>query len=128
MYLFFRERGREEEREEEKHQCVVAFHMPPTGDLACKSVICPDWELNQRPFGMQAGTQSTEPHQQGLNSLILMAFSASVIFCFTSSTLAKCFPLRTIFIRETKKICSGMRLGEYRGWSMRVTMFLVKNC
>ena len=25
----------------------------------------PDWELNQRPFGLQAGTQSTELHQQG---------------------------------------------------------------
>ena len=43
FYLFiFRERGREGEREGEKHQCVVASHAPPTGDLA------------------------TEPHQQGL--------------------------------------------------------------
>ena len=27
--------------------------------------ICPDWELNQRPFGSQAGTQCTEPYQPG---------------------------------------------------------------
>ena len=27
------------EREGEKHQCVVASHVPPTGDLAC---TCPD--------------------------------------------------------------------------------------
>ena len=33
--LIFRERGREGEREEEKHQCVVASHMPPTWDLVC---------------------------------------------------------------------------------------------
>ena len=33
FYLFiFRERGREGDREEEKHQCVVASHMTPTGD------------------------------------------------------------------------------------------------
>ena len=24
-----------------------------------------DWELNQQPFGSQAGAQSTEPHQPG---------------------------------------------------------------
>ena len=27
--------------------------------------MCPDWELNRRPFGFQAGAQSTEPHQPG---------------------------------------------------------------
>ena len=32
-YLFL-ERGREGKREGEKHQCAVASHMPPTGDLA----------------------------------------------------------------------------------------------
>ena len=33
--FIFRERGREREQEGEKHQCVVASHMPLTGDLAC---------------------------------------------------------------------------------------------
>ena len=33
IYLF-RQRGRGGEREGEKHQCVVASHMPPTGGLA----------------------------------------------------------------------------------------------
>ena len=47
-YLFiFRERGREGEREEEKHQCVVASHVAPTGDLAPNPGMCPDWELNR---------------------------------------------------------------------------------
>ena len=71
MYLFiFRERGREEEREErnidvqEKHS-LVASHTPPTRDLAHNPGMCPDWESNQRPFCLQAGTQSTEPHQPG---------------------------------------------------------------
>ena len=26
--------------------CVIASHTPPTGDLACKPGMCPDWELN----------------------------------------------------------------------------------
>ena len=64
--LIFSERGREGEREGEKHQCVVASHAPPTGDLAYNPGMCPDWESNLRPFGSQASTQSTEPHHPGL--------------------------------------------------------------
>ena len=30
------------EREGEKHQCVVASHKPPTGDLACNPGMCPE--------------------------------------------------------------------------------------
>ena len=63
-YLFiFRERR----REGEKHQCVVASHMPHNGDLACNPGMWPDWESNQWPFGSRAGAQSTEPHQPGLS-------------------------------------------------------------
>ena len=51
-----RKRGRE---------CVVASCAPPTGDLARNPGMCPDWELNQRPFGLQTCTQSTELHQPG---------------------------------------------------------------
>ena len=39
MYLFL-ERGREGEREGEKHQCVVASRVPPIGDLALIPVMC----------------------------------------------------------------------------------------
>ena len=38
LYLFL-ERGREGEREGEKHQCVVASHAPPTGDLGCNRPV-----------------------------------------------------------------------------------------
>ena len=64
IYLFL-ERGREGEREGEKPQCVVASHIPPTGDLACSPGMCPHWETNLRPFGSQSSAQSTEPHQPG---------------------------------------------------------------
>ena len=48
IYLFiYGERGREVEREGDKHQCVVASHIPLTGDLACELGRCPDWELNR---------------------------------------------------------------------------------
>ena len=61
--VIFREKG----MEGEKHQCVVASHAPtPLGSLAHNPGKCPDWELNQQPFGSQASTQSTEPHQIGL--------------------------------------------------------------
>ena len=46
IYLF-RQRGREEETEGEKHQCVVASCVPPTGDLARNPGICSDWELSR---------------------------------------------------------------------------------
>ena len=69
FYLFL-ERGREKEREWEKHQCVVASGEPPTGDLARNPGMCPDWESNWRPFGLQASAQSTEPHQPGLSILL----------------------------------------------------------
>ena len=56
FYLFiFRERGREGEREGEKH-------WPATWGML------PDQESNLQPLGLQAGTQSTEPHQPGQNT------------------------------------------------------------
>ena len=44
--LLFLERGREGEKQGEKHQCVVASCTPPTGDLALNLGMCPDWELD----------------------------------------------------------------------------------
>ena len=54
--------------------------------------------------------------KQFLNLQILMHFSASAIFCFTSSTQAQCFPLRIFFILGNKQKSShGARLGEKGG-------------
>ena len=70
-FFFFKDfiyflRGREGEREEEKHQCVAAPCMPHTGDPARNPGMCPGWESNWWRFGSQAGTQSTQTHQLGL--------------------------------------------------------------
>ena len=51
ILFIFRENGKEGEKEGEKHQCVVASHMPPTGDLAWNPGMCFDWESNWWPFG-----------------------------------------------------------------------------
>ena len=39
---------------------------PKLGTWPEISGMCPNWELNQRPFGLQARAQSTELHQPGL--------------------------------------------------------------
>ena len=52
IYLFL-ERGREGEREGEKYQCVLASCVASNADLACNPGTGPDWESNQRSFGLQ---------------------------------------------------------------------------
>ena len=75
IYLFLeREEGREKEREGNIKVWLPPACTPPTGDLACNPGMCPDWESNQRPFGLQAGTQSTEPHQPWLLFFICAKF------------------------------------------------------
>ena len=61
IYLFLESGEGREKEEGEKHQCVVAPLMPPTGDMAHNPSMCPDWDLNQQSFGLRASTQSTEP-------------------------------------------------------------------
>ena len=63
----------------EKHWSV-ASRMPPNGDLVCNPGMFPDWESTQKPFGLQASTQSTEPHQPGQYFLSLKVWFFS-IFC-----------------------------------------------
>ena len=50
--------------------------------------------------------------QQSLNLSILIPFSAPAGFCFTSSTTAKWFHLRTFFTQGNKKKALGVRSGE----------------
>ena len=66
FYFIFTKSGKEGEREGDKHQCVVASHVPPTGDLAHNPGMCPDQESTRSLFGLQARAQSTELYQPGL--------------------------------------------------------------
>ena len=63
--------------------------MPPPGNLAHNPGMCPDWESNQRPFGSQAGAQSTEPHQPGLfsNTDFLISVSNLISLARTPETI-----------------------------------------
>ena len=55
----------EGERGKETSLCGCLLNAP-TGDLACNPGMGPNWESKQQPFGLQTGTQSTEPHQPEL--------------------------------------------------------------
>ena len=69
-------------------------------------------------FGFAGRRSATKPYQPGLNSSILMPFSASAIFIlfyFHLFTSAKHFPLRIFFILGNKKKLLGERLGEKGG-------------
>ena len=83
----FLQKAREGEREGEKHHCVVASHVPPTGDLAHNPGMGPDWESNWGPFGLQASAQSTEPHQPGLN---LIFHTPGFVSCFSLTPATAC--------------------------------------
>ena len=62
MYLFiFRERRREGKERERNIYWLPLAHANWSATQACAL----DRESNQQPFGSQAGTQSTEPHQPG---------------------------------------------------------------
>ena len=76
IYLFL-EREREGEREGEKHEWVIAFHTPPTGDLAHNPGMCPDRELNQWPSGLQPMLNPLSHTSQGWFYIL------KLIFCYT---------------------------------------------
>ena len=70
IYLFLE---REERRKKERERNIsvwLSFTWPPLETWPATQACALDWELNWRPFGSQASTQSTEPHQPGPNILI----------------------------------------------------------
>ena len=60
--------GRKCGRETSMCGCLLCV---PTGALVRNPGMFPDWESNWPPFGSQAGTQSTEPHQPGPTVFLL---------------------------------------------------------
>ena len=61
--------------------CGCLSRAPHWG-LACNPGMCPDWELNQRPFGSQGGPQSLSHTSQSecqiFTSLILLVFESGL--------------------------------------------------
>ena len=86
-YLFiFRDRGREGEREGQKHLCVVAPRTPPTAHLACNPGMCPSWQWNRQSFASQFSAQSTEPYQPRQLEHFFLTI-CSLAFCCTTRNL-----------------------------------------
>ena len=95
---------------------MLASHAPPSGGLACNPGMCPDWELNLHPGVLQAGTQSTEPHQSGQYGAALLIqercdkqlVKVCCLFCHSSATdpptgkseLSVCFHALGEYIRH----------------------------
>ena len=73
FFLSFQREGKEKERE---RSLIVWLPLtcPLMGTWPATQACALDWDSNQWPFGSQAGTQSTDPHQPGLQMLI---------FCFS---------------------------------------------
>ena len=78
-YLFLeRGEGRKKERERNINVWFPLTRPSPIGDLARNPGMYSDWKSNWQPFGSQADTQSTEPHQPGLFLFkILWGFSVA---------------------------------------------------
>ena len=68
------ERGKEGEREEEKHQCVVASHAPPTGDLACNPGMCLDWNRTGDPLVLRLALNPLSHISQGLVGILMGSY------------------------------------------------------
>ena len=91
-------------REGEKHQCMAASHTPPTGDLAHNPGMCPDRESNHQPFGLQAGSQSTEPHQPGPVGAFLLKSGTKQHAHYPCSTINITLEILIKAVREGRKI------------------------
>ena len=90
-FFIFRERGREGERERNINVWLPLIYFL-IGNLTWpgNSGMCPDWELNQTPFGLQAGTQSTEPYQPGQLVLFKVRIHTYlVLFCFLDNQMCE---------------------------------------
>ena len=76
LFIYFGQRGREGEREGEKHHCVYTSHTPPNWgpDLARSPGMCPDWELNWQPFGNRLALTPLSHTGMGIRCL-LFSFS-----------------------------------------------------
>ena len=99
LFILFVDRVEGKERERERNISVRLLLICPILGT-CAPYMCPDWVSNWQPFGSQAGAQSTEPHQPGLNitSFILPSFPQKY---FVGLTLSPDFEASYVFIRDS---------------------------
>ena len=56
----------------------IASGTAPIRDLAHNQGMCPDWESNCQPSGLEASAQSTEPYQLGKNFIFIFKLQFQV--------------------------------------------------
>ena len=76
IYLFSKRGGGREKERERNSNVWLPLTWPPAGNVVHNPGICPDWELNQGPFGSQTCTQPTELHQPGQWQEIVLILSS----------------------------------------------------
>ena len=102
IYLFL-EIGEEREKERERNSNVwLPLTQPPLGTWPATQACALDWELNPPPFGSQAGTQSTEPHQSRLNPSFCKYFSFDTFKNLFQFSFPLFFSIRKLIIPSAK--------------------------
>ena len=71
LFIYFREKGKEGERERGKHQCerdtlISCLSRTPAGDLAGNPGMCPDRELNRESLVLRPALSALSHSSQGL--------------------------------------------------------------
>ena len=109
---------------------LVASHIPSAGDLAHNPGMCPDWESNQWPFDLQAGTQSTEPHQPG-HYFIFKSSPCNFSTCkdknsnWIKLSTVMFFALKVLQIRAAILEERSLELYHFRNWNAFIFLFLL---
>ena len=84
-YLFL-ERGREGERERQKHQCVVVSHTPHTGDLACPPGVCPTGNPTGNPWICRPARNPLSHTSQGHTWAFIWVCTRNRRYCMCNET------------------------------------------
>ena len=90
---------------------------PPTGDPAYNLGMCPDWESNLQPFGLQASSQSTEPHQPELytiNFILLILYTQAHVHIARLIPLTLCYLLGFSIFHYSELSKNGLCLQKWK--------------